>query len=243
MLSADNQIWLVAADGNNPRQIGHLRGLTPVMPQVGANGVVLFVDGPRDHADIYAIDPPGAAPRVVARGALPYLAPSGTWFTYTVQTDEPYHRQVWRANIDGSGAKQLTFLGDPDYPDANASAISPDEKWIAIFSGKESAPTGVDQPVTDFGYRNVAVIPASGGARKIVTSCTPVTSPDQIPLKRDCVAADNPAWFPDGSALIFDVGFVEGTSTWAVNLDGTGFRKFYPEGRGVVRVPLKDGRR
>ena len=39
----------------------------------------------------------------IARGAQPSLARSGTWLSYTYETDNPYHRQIWRINTDGTG--------------------------------------------------------------------------------------------------------------------------------------------
>ena len=188
----------------------------------------------------------GSGLRVLTRGMQPFLAASGTWVAYTYQTNDPYHRQIWRINTDGSGKKQLTYLGDPDYPDANAPAISPDEKWVAFFSGKESdkMTENPSQPITTWGHRNVAITPADGGDRKTLTSCVPVTTEAQLrdaSEDRDrCIAADNPAWAPDGSYLIFDVGMIGrgGTETWRVDKDGTNFGPYYPASRGIVRVPL-----
>src|SRR5262249_7082232 len=146
-------------------------------------------------------------------------------------------RQIWRIDTDGTHQQQLTFLGDPDYPDANAPNISPDERTIAFFSGKES--TGPDQSVLSFGYRNVAIIPATGGARRTLTPCSPVTTQAELDANTHCIAADNPAWTPDGQWLVFDIGYKTGTETWMIDRSGQGFQRFYPQGRGTVRVPLK----
>ena len=177
----------------------------------------------------------------------PSLALSGTWIAYTLQTDTPYHREIWRMNTDGAGLKQLTFLGDdPDYPDANAPNISPDEQTVAFFSGKESdraVPGAPQQPVFTFGHRNVAIVPATGGARKTLTPCQPVTTQAELDAATEasgnCIAADNPAWTPDSKWLIFDTGFSTGGGTWMVDVNGQNYQRFYSQGRGIVRVPLK----
>lgn len=244
--SGSQQVWIADADGGHARQVGQLPPeRQPLMPQLGANGVVLFAGTDEQqpvwngevNIGIWTMREDGTGLREVARGMQPYLARSGTWLTYTVQTEGPMHRQVWRANVDGSGAQQLTFLGDPDYPDANASAISPDERWVAIFSGHES--TGIDQPVLTWGHRNVAIVPATGGPRRTVTPCRPVTTQEELDRATGCFAADNPAWSPDGSRLIFDQGGRAGTQTWTADPEGGNYRLFYLAPRGMVRVPLR----
>jgi hypothetical protein len=243
------QIWVMDEDGSNARQIGGLPpSMLPVMPQMGRNGLVVFMGadadtkaGPDTNVGIWIMQEDGSGLQELTRGMQPSLALSGTWIAYTFQIDNPYHREIWRINTDGTGLKQLTFLGDPDYPDANAPNISPDESMVAFFSGKESdrAPAGLTQSVFTFGHRNVAVIPAEGGTRKTLTPCHPVTTQAQIDATDDCIAADNPAWTPDGQWLIFDTGFKTGTETWLVDLNGQNFQRIYPESRGIVRVPLK----
>ena len=99
------------------------------------------------------------------------------------------------------------------------------------------------QSVFDWGHRNVAVVPAGGGARRTLTPCAPVTTQAQLDATSDvtgnCIAADNPAWTPDSKWLIFDTGFQSGTETWMVDINGQNFQKFYPDSRGIVRVALK----
>jgi Tol biopolymer transport system component len=186
--SGSQQIWTMDADGRNALQFGNFPPTTlPVMPQQGKNGLVVFmgndatteVDG---NTGIWVMQKDGSGLNDLVQGMQPSLAPSGSWIAYTLQTDAPYHREIWRINTDGTGLKQLTFLGDdPDYPDANAAMISPDERMVAFFSGKESdrALPGAQpqQSIYTWGYRNVAVVPATGGVRKTLTPCKPVTTP------------------------------------------------------------------
>jgi hypothetical protein len=232
--------------------------MLPVMPQRARNGVIVFM-GEDAAAGAYLAAHPGASTNVgiwsmqadgsglveITTGMQPFLAPSGTWIAYTFETESPYHREIWRINVDGTEKQQLTFLGDPDYPDANAPNISPDESTVAFFSGKEAdqGMAGATQSVLTFGYRNVAIVSATGGARQTLTPCAPVTTQAELDatsdVTGDCVAADNPAWSPDGKWLIFDIGFVSGAETWMVDVTGQNFQQFYIESRGTVRTALK----
>ena len=250
--SGSQQVWIANADGSGARQITQLApDVLPVMPQLARNGLVVFSGRdaetePDGNAGIWIVREDGSGLAKLTRGMQPFLAPSGTWIAFTLQTDEPYHRQIWRIDTDGTQLKQLTFLGDPDYPDANAPAISPDEQTVAFFSGKESAralPGSPPEPVFEWGYRNIAVVPASGGSRTTLTPCRPVRDMEELvaasPESGTCIAADNPSWSPDGGWLVFDIGFHTGTETWMVDAGGEGFQRFLAEGRGVSRVPLR----
>lgn len=246
--SGSQQIWIMDADGSHARQIGELPStLLPVMPQMAKNGLIAFMGAdansvvqPDTNVGIWTVQSDGSNLKEITTGMQPFLALSGDWIAYTFQTEDPYHRQIWRINTDGTNQRQLTFLGDPDYPDANAPNISPDESKIAIFSGKESDKLGGPmQSVFTFGHRNVAVIPATGGVRRTLTPCKPVTTQEELDATTECIAADNPAWTPDSQWLIFDVGFKDAGQTWLVDKEGHNFQRFYDRSRGTVRVALK----
>src|SRR5262249_34002443 len=120
--SGSSQIWLMDADGGNARQVGSLSPATlPLMPQLATNGPAVFMaaderaqpDGA--NAGIWAMRDDGSGLRQLTTGTQPSLARSGTWLSYTFETADPYHREIWRIGTDGTGKQQLTFLGDPDY--------------------------------------------------------------------------------------------------------------------------------
>jgi hypothetical protein len=249
--SGSAQIWTMDDHGSDPKQLGSLPpNLSPFMPQLAKGDRVVFMandpNAPSEaNIGVWTMLRDGSDLRQVTTGQQPFLAPSGTWIAYTVQTAAPYHREIWRIDVDGTNARALTSVGDPDYPDANAPSISPDESTVAFFSGKESddGAAGFTQSVFTFGHRNVAVVPAAGGPRRTLTPCQPVTTDAELEAATrasgKCIAADNPAWSPDGAWLIFDAGFRDGTETWMVSSDGVGFQRFYDEARGIVRVALK----
>jgi Tol biopolymer transport system component len=245
--SGSAQIWIMDADGSNPQQIGNLYpDMGFAKPQQGRNGLISFQGGPDllGNSAIWIMQKDGSGLKeLVQGGQQPSLALSGKWLTYTVQTEQPYHREIYRINTDGTGLQQLTFLGDPDYPDANASSISPDETMVALFSGKEAdeGAAGFTQSIFTWGHRNVAVILAGGGPRRALTSCKPVTTPAEIAAlgPDDCIAADNPTWSPDGHWIIHDRGSTSGTQTWMIDVNGQNNRLLYPESRGTENVPMK----
>jgi hypothetical protein len=252
------QVWVMGADGGNPRQLGelHLDGGNPIVkPQLATNGLVLFSDvqaRPSRHADnpgpqngTWVMQADGSGLRLLVRHCTAaFLARSCSWATCTKETAG--HREIWRVDTDGTHLRQLTFpTTDPGYPDANASAISPDESTVAFFSGKESdlGTSGFTQSVLTWGNRNVAVIPADGGARRTVTHCTPVTTQAEVRALPSgaCIAADNPAWSPDGRRLLYDRGAPrrEDGGTWEIGLDGQDEHRLWPETRGAGNVPLR----
>jgi hypothetical protein len=97
--------------------------------------------------------------------------------------------------------------------------------------------------VFTFGYRNVAIVPATGGARQTLTPAQPVTTQAELDADMSPIACDNPAWTPDGKWIICDVGFGPNATTpfgtGMVDLSGQSFQEFYSSGRGTVRVALK----
>jgi Tol biopolymer transport system component len=244
--SGTRQIWIRNSSGTIATQIGNLAvSIQAERPQMGRDGTVIFsattaTTVPNSNQTIFVMNSDGSGLRELTQGMQPSIAPSGKWIAFTRQTDVPYHRQIYRINVDGTGEQQLTDLGDANYPDANAASISPDETQIAIFSGKEQDRVNPqNQSVFTYGYRNVAVIPATGGARRLLTACKPVTTQAELQATTVCIVAENPTWTPDGKSVIFDIMFKNSNETWMINTDKTNFSRYYSRLRGVVGVALK----
>jgi Tol biopolymer transport system component len=259
-VSSRSQIWLMDADGSDAHQVGELdleQGNPIVKPQMADNGTIVFSDiqgkpsktadnpGPQNGA--WVINEDGTGLRMVVRQCtMASIAPDGSWLSCTKETSR--QREIWRVQLDGSELRQLTFTDrdtTSEYPDGNASSISPDGRTIAFFSGKESdlGTGGFTQSVFTWGHRNVAVIPAEGGPRRTVTACTPATTPSEVKAiaANGCLAADNPAWSRDGRRLVYDRGTPNPSTggTWAIDLDGTNAHQLAREARGGGNVPLR----
>ncbi len=148
---------------------------------------------------------------------------------------------------DGSGLRKLAQpAGVPSLALSGNWLTSPDEMTVAFFSGKESAAgdAGKTQSIFTWGHRNVAVIPAAGGARRTITACVPVTTPEELRTfpAGACLAADAPAFTPNGKSIIYDRGApnAEGSGTWVIDIDGKNERRMWPDTRGGGNVPLKN---
>jgi Tol biopolymer transport system component len=244
--SGSAQIWLMNADGSGANQISDFApSMNPQLPQMATNGTIIFQGNdpnltvPDSNVGIYTIKSDGSGLREIAQGQGPSIALSATWIAYTLTTNpgKPnFHREVWRANIDGSNKKALTFTGDPNYPDAAAPIISPDETTIAIFSGKENNWNDRTQSIFTFGHRDVATIPANGGPRKKLSSCVPVTTQWQLQASTQCIVADDPSLTPDGQWLIFNTIWRTGNQTRMIDANGNGYAQFYPQ---LIMAPMR----
>jgi Tol biopolymer transport system component len=242
--SGTRQIWTMEADGTAPAQIGDISLLESTeitRVQMADSGLVAF----KSTGDgIWLIESDGSGLRELVKfengaGDAPSLSRSGTWLTFTAPADAtPDHNEIFRINTDGTAREQLTFFGDD--PDGNASAISPDEATIAIFTGRESHP---DDTIFTPGFHNIAVIGTHGGARTVVTTCESITSPQQIDslTAADCLTSDNPSWSPDGRWIIYDRGTTipEGAGTFVIDPDGNERQRLNSSFAGGGTVPFR----
>jgi hypothetical protein len=249
------QIVIASADGSNPHQVGNLTldQNNPIAKPQLASGLIVFADvqgaptqtednpGPQNGTWIMQQD--GSTLRqLIQHCTAPSLAASARFITCTMEIDK--HREIWRIDTNGTGLQQLTFPTDPDYPDGNASSISPDETTVALFSGKESdlGLNGFTQSILTWGHRDVGTIPAAGGPRRTITACTPVTTAAELQAfpAGACLASDNPAWSPDGKSLLYDRGSPNAgdSGTWMIDLDRQNLQRLYADTRGAGNVPM-----
>jgi hypothetical protein len=231
-------VWIMNADGSSPHQIGPAFALNVDKPSMARNGTIVFTLTIRPVDEVWLIQEDGSnLRRLVANGSQASISLNGSRVAYMVQTEtDVEHREVWISNVDGSNAYALTTPGDPDYPDANAPAISPDGSVVVFFSGLAAIGDG------PWGYRNIAWAPIEGGPRHTLTGCAPINTPGPD-LPGSCRAADNPFLFPDGRSVGFDRGSANtsDSGTYAVDFpSGANLRQLSPELRGGGAVPIKE---
>lgn len=206
------------------------------------------IDG---NYQIYTMDADGSNRKPVISNDRanfePVISPDGRYIVYA--SYEGRHPHIWRADIDGNNAKQLTFDGDEDLP-----RFTPDGKWIVYHNIEQNRYTirkiSIDggEPVTivsehstqpdvspngtmvacfarraDTSAWEILVVPIDGGAPVASFPLPPGVEPEWPGLR----------WSPDGGGLTY-VATVQGVSNvWRQPLSG---------GEAKPLTPFKENR-
>jgi TolB protein len=183
--SKNGQIHIVRPDGSGPRQLTHRR-YGAGSPAWSPGGRRLAFTAGNGHSAHVFIKRLGGGVRQVTHGADSFTA--ATW--------SPDGRQLaairghWASNgfhydsvvvmrTDGSH-KRTVFA--PDQLSSWDPAWSPDGRWIA-FNHTDIGGTGADP--------NIYIVPAAGGAARLVT---------------DVGSQEHPDWSPDSSLIAYTFG-------------------------------------
>lgn len=223
-----SDIWVMDADGSSKRQV--TSGMQAFAPSVACDGTLLFGSSSTttSKATIW-IKGPSSAPRLISDennfDTAARISPDATKVVFTryldfdPQTQTDSAREIFVMNSDGSDVRQLTFVtDDPNAPNANAPAWSPDSKQIAFFNGFEE--TGPGRTTPDI--RNLAVINADGTGKHYLTHCD-VTTSSITDSKSPGSCADDPSWAPDGKWILYSsAGVGVGMNTYFIATDGSG---------------------
>ena len=119
---------------------------------------------------------------------MPHHSPDGRSIAF--ESVRSGAREIWTASSDGSGWRQLTFLGGPS---AQAPRWSPDGRHIAFT-------------VTDAGQQSVYVVPAAGGPLR------------KLPATGESNAWA--VWTPDSRSVIFVSTRSGVRELWTAQVDG-----------------------
>lgn len=166
VFSAKQRLWTLRVAGDTSSEVLPFvgeDGVTPIVSaaQSGRSPRLAYVRNYTD-ANIWRVDiaspgapassPPTLAISSTRRDAIPHVSPDGRQVTFT-STRSGEH-EIWRADISGGNAVQLTSLrSNPGWP-----RWSPDGKLIAFHTN------GVE------GNGDVWIVPAEGGQPRNLTS-------------------------------------------------------------------------
>jgi Tol biopolymer transport system component len=151
--SGERDIWIVNADGTNPKQLTMNAGKN-LQPEASLDGHHIVFSSNRGAAaafNIWRMDMDGSNPVQLTHGSgevQPICSPDGRWVVYSQGGPDsgPEKKTVWKVPTDGGEPIQLTNTA------SNGAAISPDGTLIACwYKQDKSSPW------------KIALIPLAGG--------------------------------------------------------------------------------
>jgi serine/threonine protein kinase/Tol biopolymer transport system component len=198
--SAGRDIWVVNADGTNPKQLTENAGKN-LQPNPSPDGHYIVFSSNRGApgaSHIWRMDLDGNNPIQVTQGdgdgeVQPTVSPDGLWVVYSKGGPDTgiEEKTVWKAPIDGGEPIQLA-----NTPSSGA-AISPDGTLIACWYKQDKTSRW-----------QIALIPLTGG---LPTRILDIDRASIVPLR----------WTPDGQAISY-VDTREGVSNiWSQPISGS----------------------
>ncbi len=196
-----SELYLMAADGSNVRQLPTVPNADKHEPNLSADGkrvvfeVKTTLNG-KDNFDIYVMNLDGSGLKNLTNDAFsnidPYWSPDGTKIAFGSDREDN-QMQVWVMDSDGSNKTRLTnsngFETEP--------AWSPDGQTIA-FESNRSGSNGFD----------IWTMNADGSG--------------QLPVETQPTDDFDPAWSRDSRRIAFTAGSGSSFDVDLVNVDGTG---------------------
>jgi len=195
--SGNADVWLMAPDGSNRRQLTANMGqnLTPVVSPDGR--YIVFLSTRDGSKKIWRMDLNGNNPQALTPGpadAFPTVSPDGKWVIYASQGAAKW--TISKVSIDGGNAVQLS-----DKP-AAMPAVSSDNKFVAyLYPDSEDGFAPVNR---------IGIISIDGGA--------PVRT---FSIQGSGTVTTTMHWSPDGSSLLYTVNTTNVTNIWSQPLDGS----------------------
>ncbi len=123
------QVWLMNRNGSHPARVGQILGWDPTWSPSGEQ--ILFAGTDTDGRNqLFAVDKNGKNQYKISN--LPSIRGRNDWSpdgqSIVTYSGEPWHREVYIMNADGSGTRQLTPTGG----NGQGPAFSPDGKWVVF---------------------------------------------------------------------------------------------------------------
>ena len=170
-LQARSDLWILPEGSIKPIRL--TAGPTSFgAPAVSGDGSELYAVGVAEGAELVRFD-------AFVHEFVPYLdGLSARWINYSPDGRRIVYLRhpdstIWQSNVDGTGARQLTFAPF----EADAPAWSPDGRWVAMRGA-----------FPDHQFR-ICLLPTAGGA--------------PAPITGDDVAQGVPTWSPDSRTIAF----------------------------------------
>jgi len=227
--------WVADADGSGAVDLTPLSEVTSLELVWSPDGSRVAFDstgalgGGNAHLDVYNVwtanaDGSDLAPLTeyeVASTGLPSFSPDGTEVAFTSSagldgSDQVSARNVWIANVDGSGMEpvtDVTVITAASYIGLR-QVWSPDGRSLVCIANFALDGSDGSEPVS-----NVWIVAADGSERTPLTTYTAAVSPDAA------------SWSPDGTQVIFesiaaldgsdDALPAEAVNLWVVDADGS----------------------
>ncbi|HVG39384.1 MAG TPA: protein kinase [Pyrinomonadaceae bacterium] len=195
--SGDEDIWVIDADGNNPKQLTEKAGVN-LFPSVSPDGKYVVFTSTRagGNTNIWRMNADGTDQKQLTSGQIelfPSVSSDGRWVVY--MSNVSGQRTVWKVSIDGGQPVQL--IASPSW----RPVVSPDNKWVAAYYREPSAGPQI----------KVAVVPLDGGSPVKILDIQNA-SPNAVPAPL--------RWTPDGRAITHIVTRGGISNLWNQPIDG-----------------------
>jgi TolB protein len=123
------QVWLMDRDGKNPDKIPQVFGWDPTWSPTGKQ--ILFASKDKDGAvQLFVVNVNGKNQHRISN--LPAIRGRSDWSSdgqsIVTYSGEPWHRELYIMNADGSDTRQLTPTGG----NSQGPSFSPDGKWVVF---------------------------------------------------------------------------------------------------------------
>jgi Tol biopolymer transport system component len=189
--SGNWDLWIMDADGSNPRALTNTPGADEHSPAWSPSGKTIAFSSDRDGGDweVYVVDADGKNPRNLTRTPgfdySPNWSPDGKRIAFVSERDG--NAEIYVMNADGTGQRRMT--NDPAFESLGTAAWSPDGKRLTYMAGIGGQ---IEIMVRDVD---------TGEPRQLTTGNAPVWKPEiGAPIN---VSA---GFSPDGASILYVSG-------------------------------------